>query len=450
MGAPAESARPRFLDALAVYCKPRVLIVLFLGFSSGLPLVLSGGTLQAWLKTSGVDIGTIGLIGAVGIPYSIKFLWAPVIDALDVPWLSRRLGRRRGWLVLSQLLLMAAIALLAFGDPLTRPVLIAFGALLVAVTSATQDIVVDAFRVESLPEEEQAAGMASYVAAYRVGVLVAGAGALALVSYLAARGLPLPTAWTATYFVMAALVLIGLLASLAATEPEKPAVAASDHARHAADSPLRRTFAAAVASFTEFLTRDMALVILIFVALFKLADALAQAMLTPFVLDLKFSLAQLAAVTKGVGFAATLLGGFAGGFIARAYPLSTSIWIGAVVQTVTILAFSAQAAIGLNLAALTVVITIAFFADAVGTVIFVAYLSALCRNPLHTATQYALLTALAALGRSVFSIGTGYLAVATGWVWFFVLCTIAALPGFLLLAWLQRHGHFKRLEPKRS
>ena len=450
MSAPAESARPRFLDALAVYCKPRVLIVLFLGFSSGLPLVLSGGTLQAWLKTSGVDIGTIGLVGAVGIPYSVKFLWAPVIDALDVPWLSRRLGRRRGWLVLSQLLLMAAIVLLAFGDPQTRPWLIALGALLVAMTSATQDIVVDAFRVESLPEEEQAAGMASYVAAYRVGVLVAGAGALAFVSYLGARGLPLPTAWTATYLVMAVLVLVGLIASLAATEPAKSALVITDHARHAADNPLQRAFAAAVASFTEFLARDLALVVLIFVALFKLADALAQAMLTPFVLDLKFSLAELAAVTKGVGFAATLLGGFAGGFIARAYPLTVSIWIGAVVQTVTILAFSVQALIGLDITALTVVITVAFFADAVGTVIFVAYLSALCRNPLHTATQYALLTALAALGRSVFSIGTGYLAEATGWFWFFILCALTAAPGFLLLAWLQARGHFKRLEPKRS
>jgi len=440
-----SAATSRFLDALAVYLKPRVLIVLFLGFSSGLPLVLSGATLQAWLKTRGVDIQTIGLIGAVGIPYSIKFLWAPAIDALDVPLLSRRLGRRRGWLIFSQLLLMAAIALLAFGDPLTTPWLIAGGALLVAITSATQDIVVDAFRVESLPEEEQAAGMASYVAAYRVGMLVGGAGALVLASYLQTRGLALPAAWTATYLGMALLVLIGVGASLAATEPEKSKTAEADHARHAAENPLRRAFAAAVASFAEFLARDLALATLAFVALFKLADALAQAMITPFVLDLKFSLAELAAVTKGVGFAATLLGGFAGGFIARAYPLSASIWIGAVVQTVTILAFSAQALIGLDLTALTIVITVAYFADAVGTVIFVAYLSALCRNPLHTATQYALLTALAALGRNVFSIGTGYLAHAAGWFWFFVLCALAALPGWLLLAYLQRHGHFREL-----
>jgi len=438
----------RMADALAVYLKPRVLIILLLGFSSGLPLALSGGTLQAWLKTRGVDIGTIGLVGAVGIPYSAKFLWAPAIDALDIPVLSRRLGRRRAWLIASQLLLMTTIALLALGDPVARPTLIAGGALLVAVASATQDIVIDAFRVESLPEDEQAAGMASYVAAYRVGVLVAGAGALALVDHLAEQGVMLPSAWTMTYLVMAALVFVGLIATLAATEPETSLVAVTDHARRAADDPLRRAAAAAVASFREFLNREMAVTALVFIALFKLADALAQAMITPFVLDLGFSLAELAAITKGVGFAATLLGGFAGGLIARAYSLSTSLWIGAVAQTVTLLAFSVQAMIGRDLLALAFVVSLANFADAVGTVIFVAYLSALCRNPLHTATQYALLTAVAALGRNVFSLGTGYLAVATGWSWFFVVCSLAALPGMLLLARLQAGGHFKRLSPR--
>jgi PAT family beta-lactamase induction signal transducer AmpG len=447
----AESEqRPGFFEALAVYLKPRVLVVLFLGFSSGLPLVLSGATLQAWMKTSGVDIRTIGLIGAVGIPYSIKFLWAPVVDALDVPLLSRLLGRRRGWLIFSQILLMAAIVLLAFADPMTTPWLIAGGALAVATASATQDIVIDAFRVESLPEEEQAAGMASYVAAYRVGMLVAGAGALVLVARLDALGFSLARAWTVAYVVMAVLVVVGVAATLVGTEPAKSTMAEADHVHHAAENPLRRAVAAAIASFTEFLSQDMAWAILLFVALFKIADALAYALITPFVLDLNFSLEQLAAVTKGVGFAATLIGGFAGGFIARSYPLARSLWIGGVLQTVTILLFSLQAVVGLNLALLTGVITVAYFADAMGTVIFVAYLSALCRNPLHTATQYALLTALAALGRNVFSIGTGYLVHAVGWFWFFALCTCAAIPGLLLLAWLQSHGHFVCLEPRRK
>src|SRR5262245_37434701 len=168
-------ARSSFADALAVYLKPRVLIVLFLGFSAGLPLALSGSTLAAWMREAGVDLGTIGLFALVGTPYTIKFAWAPIVDALDVPVLSTLLGRRRGWLVLSQLLLIAAIVLLAVSDHALSPWLVALAALLVAAASATQDIVIDAFRIESLPENEQAAGMASYVAAYRIGMLASGA-----------------------------------------------------------------------------------------------------------------------------------------------------------------------------------------------------------------------------------------------------------------------------------
>src|SRR5262245_34074746 len=165
-------ARPRFADTLAVYLQPRVLIVLFLGFSAGLPLALSGSTLLIWMREAGVDLGTIGLFALVGTPYTIKFLWAPIVDALDVPVLSALLGRRRGWLIFSQLLLIAAIVFLAFCDPIAAPWLVALGAMLVAAASATQDIVIDAFRIESLPERQQAAGMASYVAAYRIGMLL--------------------------------------------------------------------------------------------------------------------------------------------------------------------------------------------------------------------------------------------------------------------------------------
>src|SRR5712692_9921302 len=183
-------ARPRFADTLAVYLKPRVLIVLFLGFSAGLPLALSGSTLQVWSAESGVDLKTIGFFTLVGTPYTIKFLWAPVVDALDVPVLSALLGRRRGWLVLSQLVLIVAIVLLGLCDPARLAWYAVFGAaLLVATASATQDIVIDAFRIESLPENEQAAGMASYVAAYRIGTLVSTAGALYLVTGVEGLGL---------------------------------------------------------------------------------------------------------------------------------------------------------------------------------------------------------------------------------------------------------------------
>src|SRR5579862_2223287 len=201
---PATSARPTFAEALAVYCKRRVLIVLFLGFSSGLPLALSGSTLLVWMTESGVNLGTIGLFALVGTPYTVKFLWAPLVDALDVPVLSRRFGRRRGWLLLAQFLLIAAIVLLGACDPATSAPIVALGALLVAAASATQDIVVDAFRVESLDESEQAAGMASYVAAYRIGMLASTAGALFLVSGLQHFGLAQHAAWSAAYAIMAA------------------------------------------------------------------------------------------------------------------------------------------------------------------------------------------------------------------------------------------------------
>jgi MFS transporter, PAT family, beta-lactamase induction signal transducer AmpG len=439
--------RSTLTDALAVYLKPRVLIVLFLGFSAGLPLALSGSTLLVWMREAGVDLGTIGLFALVGTPYTIKFLWAPIVDALDVPVLSALIGRRRGWLMLSQLLLMAAIALLGFSDPpQTNGYLVFAAAAFVATASATQDIVIDAFRIESLPESEQAAGMAAYVAAYRIGMLASTAGALFLVSGFEGFGLDKGAAWTAGYLAMAALVVIGIATTLIATEPEKSAVVKIDHARHAADNPVRRLAVAAYGAFADFLTRDVAIVALAFVVLFKFTDALSGTMTAPFVIDLGFTRNEYAAIIKGVGLVATLTGGFAGGFVARAYPLATSLWIGGILQALANLTFSAQALVGHDTTMLIFAIVAENFTSAIGTVIFVAYLSALCNNPLHTATQYALLTALSAFGRTYLSSGAGYVAAAAGWSWFFAICAAAALPGLALLAFLQRRGHFKEME----
>jgi PAT family beta-lactamase induction signal transducer AmpG len=440
----SKPAKPSWREALAVYLKPRVLIVLFLGFSAGLPLALSGSTLLVWMREAGVNLGTIGLFALVGTPYTVKFLWAPLVDALDVPVLSRLLGRRRGWLVFSQLLLMATIVFLGLCDPAGSAWLVAVGALLVAAASATQDIVIDAFRVESLPEDEQAAGMASYVAAYRIGMLVSTAGALFMVSGFEGLGLDRHAAWSAGYAGMAALVLIGVVTTLIATEPEKSAAA---NAAHAHEKALTRVVEAAVGAFSDFLSRNMALVALVFVVLYKFTDAFAGAMTAPFVIDLGFSRNEYAAIIKGVGLAATLLGGFAGGFIARAYPLATSLWIGGLLQAVANVAFSWQAVVGHDAAWLTFAIVAENFTSAIGTVIFVAYLSALCQNPLHTATQYALLTAFAAFGRTYLSSGAGFVAAAAGWGWFFIICALAGLPSLLLLWWLQRGGHFDRLGP---
>lgn len=438
----AAPARRSWTQTLSVYLKRRVLIILFLGFASGLPLALSGSTLLVWMTEAKVDLGTIGLFALVATPYTLKFLWAPLVDALDVPVLSRRLGRRRGWLLAAQLLLIVAILFLGASDPARSAFVVALGALLVAAASATQDIVIDAFRVESLDESEQAAGMASYVAAYRVGTLASTAGALFLVSGLEHAGLTLHAAWRAGYAIMAALVLIGIATTLLATEPAQSRLAAAVHAR---EHTLARVIDAAWGAFAEFLSRDMAFVALAFVVLYKFTDALSGVLTAPFVIDLGFSRNEYAAIIKGLGLAATLIGGFAGGFVARACSLPLSLLIGGVLQSLANLAFSWQAIVGLNTAWLSFAITVENFTSAIGTVIFVAYLSALCRNPLHTATQFALLTALAAFGRTYLSAGAGHLAAATGWAWFFAICAVAGLPALILLAWLQQSRHFDAL-----
>src|SRR6187401_1155617 len=323
---PHAQPRPSWFDGVAVYFKPRVLIVLLLGFSAGLPFSLAGQTLQAWMTETGVDIRTIGLFAAVGTPYWAKPLWAPAVDALDVPLLSRLLGRRRGWLMLTQILLFISIILLAINDPASSPWLVAGAALLVTTASATQDIVIDAFRVESLPENEQAAGMASYVAAYRVANLLSTAGALYIVTgFEAGLGFARGSAWTLGYIAMTLFVLA---ASILATEPGKSEAVEVEHARHASQSKLTRVYETARVALADFMLRDAAIVVLAFVVLFKCTDALAGAMTAPFVIQLAFTLVDYANIIKGLGFAATLIGGFAGGYLARAFPLVTSLWIG--------------------------------------------------------------------------------------------------------------------------
>jgi PAT family beta-lactamase induction signal transducer AmpG len=433
--------------ALAVYARGPVLIVLLLGFSAGLPLALSGDTLRVWMADRGVDLGTIGLISLAGLPYTIKFLWAPIVDALPLPWLTERLGRRRGWLIATQLLLIAVILFLGTRDPLAAPLAVGVGALLVAFASATQDIVIDAFRVESLRPEEQAAGMASYVAAYRVGMLASGAGVIAFTAWLEAEGFDKAFVWAIGYALAALLVVVGMLAVLVAREPETTAAHAVGPAT--GSDALARVLHAAKGAFADFLTRDAALAVLAFVILYKVCDALAGAMTAPFVLQLGYDKATYAAVVKGVGLAALLIGGFAGGAIARALPLATCLWLGAILQMASNLTFVWLGYQVPTAGALTVAIVIENFTGAIGTVIFVAYLSALCRNPLHTATQYALLTALASTGRTLLSGGTGYVAESIGWPAFFVFTALAALPALALLLWLQRRAHFAELDGER-
>lgn len=437
--APVEAG---LLAGLAVYLRPRVLAVMLLGFSSGLPLALSGSTLLIWMREAGVDLTTIGLFALVGTPYAIKFLWAPVVDAIRIPVLSRLLGRRRGWLVFAQLLLAGAIMLLALVDPMKAPWLVAAAALLVATASATQDIVIDAYRVERLEPSEQAAGMGAYVAAYRVGMLVSTAGALFLVSFIETHWSLTPAeAWRWGYLAMAGCVGIGLVTALVSGEPEAPE--GRDAEAEAREPALRRVWRAAAGAFSEFLTRPLVVAVLAFVVLYKFCDAFAGTMTAPFIIDLGFTRTDYATIVKGLGLGATLVGGLVGGMAARALPLPTMLWIGAILQALSNLAFAWLASRGTDYTALSLAIVAENFTGAIGTVIFVAYLSGLCRNPLHTATQYALLTALAATGRTYLSAGAGYVAAELGWPLFFIGSTVAAIPSLLLLAYLQARGHFR-------
>lgn len=447
----AESARSSsvtsdtWLKAISVYTRPRVLIVLLLGFSAGLPLALVTSTLQAWLTQSGIDIKTIGLLSLVGLPYTFKFFWAPLVDALKIPGLTDWLGRRRSWLIFSQLLLIAAIIVLAFSNPNTSVYYLAIAALLVAAASATQDIVIDAFRVESLPQEEQAAGIASYILAYRVALLLSGAGALLLVAYLEASGVAQLTAWKISYFAAAACVAVGIIAAFLAREPEGEKAAERED-----ESPIKRVYATAYSAFSEFLSRKLAITILIFVLLFKFCDAFAGVLTVSFVLKTGFSLATYATVVKGVGFAAAIAGGLAGGALARALPLTTCLWIAAIIQMFSNFMFSWLAWMGPDISALTLTIIVENFTSNAANVVFVAYLSALCGARAHTATQFALLTAIAAVGRTVLAASGGYVAEATGWFWFFFVTALSAIPSILLLAWLQRRGHFAALETNKK
>jgi PAT family beta-lactamase induction signal transducer AmpG len=339
---------------------------------------------------------------------------------------------------------MAAILGLALTDPARSPFYVALGALLVATASATQDIVVDAFRVESLAENEQAAGMASYVAAYRVGMVASTAGALFLVTGFEYAGLTRLNAWTASFAAMAALVMIGIVTVLCAREPEQSRIA---DAAAGGKPSVGRIAEAAMGAFSEFLIQRYAIVVLVFVMLFKFTDAFAGAMTVPFIIDIGFTRNDYAIIVKGIGLAATLIGGFAGGFLARGYSLVTCLWIGGLLQAVSNLTFTWLALVGPQQWALSVAVTVEAFTGAIGTVIFVAYLSALCKNPLHTATQYALLTALASVGRIYLSSGAGFVAQTTGWPLFFVISVAVAVPSLILLAWLQRRGHFDALGP---
>src|SRR5271155_2597764 len=417
-----------WLAPLAVYRQPRLIAILLMGFSSGLPLALTFGTLSYWLAEIGVSLTTIGLFGLGRISYSLKFLWSPLIDRLPIPLLTARLGRRRSWALTIQLLLMAAILTLGLTDPHVDPAMTALAAVVVAFLSASQDIVIDAYRIELLRPEEQGAGAAATQWGYRFGMLAASAGAL----YAASFG-----GWSFAYGLMAGLMFVGMAAVWFTPEPGgiRPLEPVPG------GSPLSRVAAwlegAVVAPFADMLGRRGALAILSFVILYKFGDALAGTMSNPLYVSVGFTKVEVANIGKAYGFVANLAGLAAGGVVVLRFGIFRALLVCGVLQMLSNLMYVLQAWVGHDVSTLALTIGVENLTGGMGSAAFVAYLSGLC-NIAFTATQYALLTSLAAVGRTTLSASGGALADALGWSPFFVLATAACLPGLLLLVWIMR------------
>lgn len=408
---------------LLPYFQRKLLIILFLGFLSGLPLLLSFGTLSAWLREAGVDRSTIGLFALVGLPYALKPIWAPLIDGLKLPFVTALLGRRRGWLIVSQVMLLFAIVNLAFSDPLNAPISMAVFAVLVAFFSASQDIVIDAYRIEILEEEQQGMGAAMVTYGYRAGMLMAGAGTLYLADYWS---------WTHAYLIMGLIIITGSLLVLFSPEPDEM------------ESPTIHKlglggwiYQFVVRPFLDFSSRPGWVLILLFIVTFKLGDAFLSVMTNPFYIDLGFSKSEIAEVTKLFGVLALGAGLFVGGIMIQKFGLLASLIITGVLQAVSNLAFAYQAASGNDLEVLIFTIAIENVTGGMGTAAFVAYLSSLT-NTAFTATQYALLSAFMSLGRNLLSSPSGYVVDAVGWIEFFIISVVIAIPGLLLLLLLMK------------
>lgn len=442
LGRPRAGAGPphRSAGAWRVYADKRVLLFVFLGFSSGLPLALVGTTLSAWLAESGISKTAIGLFGLVGLPYSLKFLWAPLLDRVRLPFLTQRLGRRRGWALLSQLGLALSLVALSGADPVADTTTVAVLALVLAFFSASQDIVIDAYRVELLPPDAYAAGAAVHVLGYRFGMLTSGAGALYLASTLP---------WGEVYGIMAGFVAVGIGAVLLAPEPAPPRT--EHHIRAASGSRLGRlaawSRAAILAPFADFMRRPLWPALLVFIALFKLGDVFVGVMAMPFYLELGFSKIHIANVTKVFGLLAMIAGGFFGGAVVHRFGVLRGLMLCGLVQMLSNLVFAGLAAIGPDVAALTLAIAVENVSGGMATAAFIAFLSTLC-TPAYAATQYALLSSLFAFARDVLGAGGGWLADQMDWVAYFLLATLAALPALLLLGWMLQS--IRRLEPDRS
>jgi PAT family beta-lactamase induction signal transducer AmpG len=384
-----------------------MLVALLMGFSCGLPLLLTLSVLQAWMKEEGVDLAVIGMMTLVGLPYTLKFLWAPFLDRYTLP----AFGRRRGWLLVAQLCLAGSIAGLGLNNPKIDPLMVAVAAFLVTFFSASQDIVVDAYRREDLSDEELGLGSSLYINGYRVGMLLASGGGLILADHMS---------FAMVYLIMGLCMIPGILTTLLAREPEI-FVGTPKTLKEAVFNPL-----------VEYFSRTDALWILAFVLMYKIGDTMASAMTTPFYLDVGFTKTEIGAVVKLFGFWATIGGSLIGGVIMIRLGIHRSLWIFGILQAVSTAGFAFLARIGYSIPALSGVIAFENLSSGMGTAAYAAFMASIT-NKRFTATQYALLTSLMGVPRVLASAPTGYLAKHLGWESFFISCTVIAIPGMLLL-----------------
>ncbi|MCA9471357.1 MAG: AmpG family muropeptide MFS transporter [Nitrospirales bacterium] len=386
----------------------KMLVMLLAGFSSGLPLLLTGSTLKFWLREEGLDLSTIGFFSLVGLPYTLKFLWAPLMDRC-IPF---AFGRRRGWMLITQIMLLLAISAIAFTNPHTDLPSVILLCTLITFFSASQDIVLDAYRREALRDEELGIGSSVFIYGYRLGMLVAGALALFLadVTFFS---------WQDVYLIMGCAMLVGLFATWLAHEPD-------------AGSPPASLQEAIVGPFVEFFSRPQALQILLFILLYKLGDSMASEMLSPLMVDLGVSKTQYAMVVKVFGMVALIGGGLLGGLVVYRLGIVRSLWIFGLLQMLSTAGFIVLAAIGNHLTVLTAVIAFETITSGLGQTAYVAFMASIT-NKRFTATQYALLTSLMGIPRVIAGSTTGVLVEWIGWEAFYTFCTLIALPGLFLI-----------------
>ncbi|WP_421866194.1 AmpG family muropeptide MFS transporter [Motiliproteus sp.] len=439
------SERPfSWREALLVYTRPQVIALWFLGFAAGLPFLLVFSTLSAWLTDYGVSRSAIGFFAWIGITYSIKVLWAPVVDRIRLPGLGH-LGQRRSWMLLGQLGIASGLVGMALTDPQQQLGLIALLGLLVAFSSSTQDIAIDAYRIEAAIPEYQGAMSAAYIFGYRVALLAAGAGALYIADI---------ASWPLAYLSMAALMGVGIATVLVVREPERIENRSADtteqqlHRAAHLNHPRTRTqrlqawfLDAVVAPFVEFFRRNgvIALWLLLFISLYRLSDITMGIMANPFYLDLGFSKSDIAAIGKLYGFVMTIVGSMVGGILVVRFGLHRPLLMGAVLVALTNLLFAQLAQVGADKTWLTLVISADNFSGGLSSTAFIAYLSSLT-NRAYTATQYALFSSLMTLPGKFVSGFSGVVVDAQGYYSFFIYAALLGLPAVLMATWLWRRS----------